>query len=48
MLTILFTEEKGMSTFEKDPESWSSIPTYDLPFCLDNTVKNVNLLNYIK
>jgi hypothetical protein len=36
---MLFTEEKGMSSSEKDPKSWSSIPTYDLPFCLDKTVK---------
>jgi len=32
---MLFTEEKGMSTFEKESESWSSTPTYDFPFCLD-------------
>jgi hypothetical protein len=38
---MLFTEEKGMSSSEKDPESWSSIPTYDLPFCLDKTVKKM-------
>jgi len=36
---MLFTEEKGMSMFEKESESWSSTPTYDFPFCLDKKKK---------
>jgi hypothetical protein len=32
---MLVTEEKGMSSVEKNPEPGSSTPTCDLPFCLE-------------
>jgi len=47
VLTMLVTEEKGMSIAEKDPEPGSSTPTYDLPFCLETT-SMFTLLKYIQ
>jgi hypothetical protein len=47
VLTMLVIDEKGMSSVEKDPISWSSSPAYDLPFCLDKKIR-LTLLNYIQ